>query len=177
MEVHNIKEKFTQIYEKEADSLFRYCLMRISDREKAIDIVQDIFTELWKKYNTGEEIKSERAYLFTLAHNKIVDWYRKKKTASLDALLENENTDRQFDSPDEHAHADIVFSAEAKEVLKVIEKLEPTYRDVLYLRFTEDLSPQEIASVLDSTASIVSVRITRGLEKLREQFHTNNKNI
>jgi len=172
MEVHNIKVKFTEVYEKESDPLFRYCLMRVSDRDKAIDIVQDIFAELWKTYNTSEEIKNERAYLFTLARNKIIDWYRKKKSYSLDALLETEDTERPFDSPDEKAHPDIIFSAEAGRVLEAIEKLDPTYRDVLYLRFTEDLSPQEIASVLGSTASIVSVRITRGLEKLREQFHT-----
>ena len=172
MEVHNTKQKFTEIYNREADSLFRYCFLRVHDRDKAIDIVQDIFTELWKAYHTNEHIRNERAYLFTLAHNRIIDWYRKKKTDSLDVLLDNGNDSRPFDYPDEKTHLHIMFSAEAKRVLEAIETLEPTYRDVLYLRFAEDLSPQEIASILDSTASIVSVRITRGLEKLREQFHT-----
>jgi RNA polymerase sigma-70 factor (ECF subfamily) len=169
METHDTK-KFTEIYDREADALFRYCFFRINDREKAIDMVQDIFVELWKVLHTGEKIKRERPYLFTLAHNRVIDWYRKKKSESLDALLENENTARPFDYADEHAHADIIVSAEAKRVLTAIEFLDPTYRDVLYLRFAEDLSPQEIAKVIGSTASIVSVRITRGLEKLREQF-------
>ena len=57
----------------------RYCLMRVSDREKAADIVQDIFTELWKKYQTGEKIENQQVYPFTLAKNRIIDWYRKKK--------------------------------------------------------------------------------------------------
>lgn len=174
MEAHNIKQKFTEIYNKEADPLFRYCYFRVSDKEKALDIVQDIFAELWKKYNSTEKIKNERAYLFTLAHNRIIDWYRKKKSESLDALLENEEGERPFDYSNT-GDSDIILSTESKRVLKAIETMEPIYREVLHLRFAEDLSPQEIASIIDSTANVVSVRITRGLEKLREHFHTKNK--
>jgi len=167
----DIQEKFTKLYDTEADPLFRYCFMRISNRERAVDMVQEIFVEIWKTLQRGEVIKYERAYLFTLAHNRIIDWYRKKKSESLDALLENEDTAQPFDRADEHAHTDIILSSEAKEVLKAIETLEPTYRDVLYLRFAEDLSPKEIAAIVGATANAVSIRINRGLEKLREQFH------
>ncbi len=170
MGLKNIKEKYTEIYHKEADTLFRYCFMRVHDREKAIDIVQDIFIELWKAEQGSEKIRNPRAYLFTLAHNRIIDWYRKKKSESLDALMESE--DSHFGPRDESAHTDIIFSAEAKRVLKAVETLEPAYKDVLYLRFTKDLSPQEIAEILGSNANAVSVRITRGLEKLREKFNT-----
>lgn len=173
MKAHHTKEKFTEVYDRESDALFRYCSLRVHDREKAIDIVQDIFAELWKKYQAGEKIENERAYLFTLAHNRIIDWYRKKKSESLDALLEKEDGERPFDYANED-HTNTFLSSEAKRVLEAIEILEPIYRDVLYLRFAEDLSPQEIASILDSTANVVSVRITRGLEKLREEFHTKN---
>jgi len=175
MEASQIKQIFTRTYNKESDSLFRYCYLRVHDREKAIDIVQDIFAELWKKMNGGETIKNERAYLFTLAHNRIIDWYRKKKSESLDALLENDEGERPFDHPDERSETDIILSSEAKSVLKEIDNLEPVYREVLYLRFVEDLSPQEIAMILKITPNTASVRITRGIEKLREKFHTQNK--
>ncbi len=175
MDTQQAKQTFTEIYNKEANSIFRYCLFRVHEREKAIDIVQDIFAEFWKKINTGEKIKSEKAYLFTLAHNRIIDWYRKKKTESLDDLLENTDTERPFDHPDEHSEADIMLSSEAKEVLREIDKLEPVYKEVLFLRFAEDLSPQEIAMILDITPNTASVRITRGIEKLKEKFHTQNK--
>ncbi len=168
MKVPGIKQKFKEVYNAHTDALFRYCVMRVNDRNKAIDIVQDIFTELWKIYNTDEVIRNPKAYLYTLAHNRIIDWYRKKKSQSLDALMENEET--PFEPADEKAHKDIVSSAEAKRVLKAIGKLEDTYREVLELRFTEDLSPQEIAEILETNANTVSIRITRGLEKLREEF-------
>lgn len=171
MRVHRIKEKFTEVYDKEADSLFRYCLLRVNDKEKAMDITQDVFTELWKQYNSGEKIINERAYLFTLARNRIIDWYRKKKSESLDVILDEE-ADRSIDISDERLHKSIVHSAEANMVLREIENLDPSYREVLFLRFSQDLSPKEIAEIMGSTANNVSVQITRGLEKLREKFHT-----
>jgi len=172
MEAHDIKEKFTRVYEREADSIFRYCFMRVHDRERALDIAQDVFAEFWKACRSDTVINHERAYLFTLAHNRIIDWYRKKKSESLDALLENEETVQPFDPADERSLADITLTAEAQRMLLAVETLEPTYRDVLYLRFTEDLTPAEIAEIVGETANTVSVRINRGLEKLKEKFHT-----
>lgn len=172
MEAHMIQEQFTEIYKRHADALFRYCYMRVHDREKAVDIVQDIFSELWKKYQSGETIEYEKAFLFTLAHNRIIDWYRKKKSDSLDVLLENDDEGKAFEPADEKMHSNMVLSAEAKRVLLEIEKLEPIYRDVLSLRFTKDLTPQEIGEIIGENANTVSIRITRGLEKLKERFHT-----
>ena len=172
MDAPMIQKQFTETYEREADALFRYCFMRVHDREKAIDIVQDIFSELWKKYQSGEKIEYQRAYLFTLAHNRIIDWYRKKKSDSLDALLENGADGKAFEPADEKMHSDIILSSEAKFVIEAIKKLEPIYRDVLSLRFTEDLTPAEIGDIIRENPNTVSVRINRGLEKLKEQFHT-----
>lgn len=170
MEVINIKEEFTNIYNKEVDSLFRYCVVRVSDHSKATEIVQDIFTELWLKYNKGEIVTYSRAFLFTIAHNRIIDWYRKKKSQSLDAMMESEETENSFEPADEKAHLDIILSAEAKRVVEAINELEFNYREPLYLRFVEDLSPEEIAKILNSTANVISVRLTRGIDKLRKQF-------
>ncbi|MBU6370982.1 sigma-70 family RNA polymerase sigma factor [Patescibacteria group bacterium] len=167
-----MKKEFTALYERESDALFRYCLVRVGDREKAIDIAQDVFVKAWQEAAT-EGIGHPRAYLFTLAKNAIIDWYRRKKAVSLDAALENDETGAAEPS-DEKTHADIPFSTEAKRVLAAVKKLEPTYRDVLELRFTEDLSPAEIAEIIGETANVVSVRINRGIEKLKEIFHTNH---
>jgi RNA polymerase sigma-70 factor (ECF subfamily) len=170
MKASNIKEEFNTIYIKESDSLFRYCLTRVSDREKAIDIVQDVFTQLWIMYNKGEVVKYSRAFLFTVARNRIIDWYRKKKSLSLDAMADTDS-ELFFEPMDEKAHLNIILSTEAKRVIEAIDTLEPSYREAVYLRFVEDLSPQEIATILETTAGVVSVRITRGIEKLKAQFN------
>jgi RNA polymerase sigma-70 factor (ECF subfamily) len=170
METLNKKERFTDIYNKEVDAVFRYCRSRVNDRDKAVEITQDVFTELCVKYSKDEAVEHERAFLFTLAHNKIVDWYRRKKSLSLDEMM-NDDGEHFFEPADEKAGTDIVLGAEAGRIIEAINALDPSYREAVYLRFVEDLPPQEIAKILGTTASITSVRITRGLEKLKEKFN------
>ena len=61
-------------------------------------------------------------------------------------------------------------------LLKTVKKLEPTYREVVTMRYLEELTPREIARILEITPTAVSVRITRGIEKLKE-IYNNEKNI
>lgn len=173
MEVPNIKikEKFEGVYEKEADALFRYCVLRVSNRNQAIDIIQDVFLELWRAYQKGEEIKNDRAYLFTMLRNRIIDWYRKKKSSSLDAMMENPRENINFEPIDEKAHLEIYSSAETRRIMEAIETLPGDYRDAVYLKVAEDLSPPEIASILNSNTNIISIRITRGIQKLKKKLN------
>ena len=163
---------FNALFSAESDAIFRFCMIHVSDREQALDITQETFLRLWKKIQERTKIENARAFLYKVSHNLIIDWYRKKKSDSLDVLLENDDEGKAFEPADEKMHSNMVLSAEAKRVLLEIEKLEPIYRDVLSLRFTKDLTPQEIGEIIGENANTVSIRITRGLEKLKERFHT-----
>lgn len=169
-----IKNQFEEVYEREVDALFRYCLMRIGNRNQAIDIAQDAFVVLWQAYQKGETIDNPQAYLFTVLKNRIIDWYRKKKSVSLDALTDKKKGQYALDPADQKAHEGIIFSAEAKQIIEAINSLEPNYREAVYLRLVEDLPPPEIAALLGSKVSIVSVRITRGIQKLRKNLNIEN---
>ena len=171
MEQGNTKQQFEEVYAKEVDSLFKYCALRVSSKTQAMDIVQDVFIELWQVYQKGEEVKNDRALLFTILRNRIIDWYRKKKALSLDSMMEKRDGEPSFEPRDIKAEESIVFSAESKRAVEAINTLDDTYREVLYLRLIEDLTPEEIGSVLDLNANTVSVRITRGLEKLRTKLN------
>src|SRR4051812_29307947 len=85
--------EFTQLYTTEADAIFRYCFIRTSQREVARDLTQDTFMRLWNTLSGDKEIRNCRAFLFTVARNLIIDWYRKKKPESLDILVEEEGGD------------------------------------------------------------------------------------
>jgi len=163
------RRQFEDLYEREADSLYRFCLLRTSNREQARDIVQDAFTRVWKAILEGKELTFERAFLFTIARNLIIDWYRKSKTESLDALFGND--DEEFDVPDEAAYRAIGISAEVGEVVTAIKELGPTYSEVVYLRLVEEMHPREIAEALNLNVNVVSVRINRGIAALRKALN------
>lgn len=163
------KEQFTEIYEREVHALYRYVFLRISQKDEVLDIVQDTFMKFWLAMNKGAEIRSPRSFIFTIARNRIIDWYRKKKHYSLEEITETEEG-MGFEIPDEELYRGMNLSAEAAVVLKAVDGLPPQYREAVYLRFVESLSPSEIAEVLGITANAASVRISRGMEELRKKL-------
>jgi RNA polymerase sigma-70 factor, ECF subfamily len=160
-----IKDQFTSFYEKESDALFRFCYWRVTNRELALELAQESFARLWAKMAEGAQMDNQRAFLYVVARHLIIDWYRKGKSGSLEAL--SEEGERPFEPMDQNAHIDIEVGSEARRVAEKINDLPEQYRDVVYMRFVEDLRPREISQILKISTNAVSVRITRGLEELR----------
>lgn len=159
------KKAFTKLFELEHDRLLRFCILRVSSRDLALEFAQESFARLWGRLVSGEKVENQVAFLYAIARNLIIDWYRRKKAVSLEALSGDE--ERPFDPGDERAHLELELAADASRVLELFSRLEDKQREVLHFRFVEDLPPREIARRLGLTPNAVSVRISRGLEALR----------
>jgi RNA polymerase sigma-70 factor (ECF subfamily) len=167
MEV-DMNHTFEMIYEKESDAIFRFCLVRVSSREQSLDITQETFLRLWQSLQKGEDIQNSRAFLFTIAHRLVIDWYRKKKSLSWDKIFSKD--DKEIDVVDEKTtEINLSTSAEGRYLMDKINELSPTYRDPVYLRYVEDLSPPEIGKIIGLSTNATSVRINRGIEELRKK--------
>ncbi|MEI6810821.1 MAG: RNA polymerase sigma factor [Candidatus Nomurabacteria bacterium] len=170
METKNLKNKFKELYDKESNSIFRFCILRVSDRDIALDLTQDVFMRYWNYLLQNKKINSDKALLFAIARNCIIDWYRKKKNLSLEMLTEtNENN---FNNESiflrDNTNNKIEINAEVEIFIKKINEIDLKYREEVYLRFVEDLTPKEISEVLEKSVNLVSVHINRGLHQLRE---------
>jgi RNA polymerase sigma factor (sigma-70 family) len=77
---------------KDRRKLFDYIKRKISNEDDAEDILQDVFYQFWNALREGP-IEQAGAWLYRVAENKIIDWYRKKKPVSLDAMNEFSKTD------------------------------------------------------------------------------------
>lgn len=147
--------------------IFRFCVVRVSDREQALDIVQDTFMRFWKTMQTGESIENTKAFLFTVAHRLIIDWYRKKKSVSLeDMKIDDESED--YEPVEDGIRIDMENKAEGRFLLDKINNLSSGSRTVLHLRYIEGLSPPDIGKIMGISANATSVRINRALEELRK---------
>lgn len=175
IKVEVLKKNFTVCYQAESDNIFRYCFVRVSNREQARDITQEVFTRLWKQMLQGMEIVNERAFLFTVTHRLIIDWYRKKKSISLESLADDESGE-SFEPVSETSATDIGLEAEGRYLINKIKELGESYKDVIYLRFIEGLPPPEIGKIIGISANAVSVRINRGIEELRRLTGYDTKN-
>ncbi|HLP43841.1 MAG TPA: RNA polymerase sigma factor [Candidatus Nanoarchaeia archaeon] len=160
MEV-DFEKQFLDVYKQNADAIFRYCLLRVSDRELAKDIAQDTFTKVWQYAAKGEKIENLRAFLYTTARNLIIDHYRKKQATSLDNMME-QGFDVGIDP-----HQPLMDRLDGEKALALLGSIPEKYRDAIYLQYVEGLSVKEIAQITSETENNISVRIHRGLQKLR----------
>lgn len=161
-----LQQKFLEAYDTYNDDIFRFCIVKVRNRDIALDITQDTFTKTWEYLSAGKEIDNMRAFLYQVARNAIIDWSRKKKSESLDALTE---TGLEFGSDDEVKQTE--NSIDAREAAKFIDDLPDKYRDILYFRYVEDLSIQEIADITGERENTVSVRVHRGVKMIEELFN------
>jgi RNA polymerase sigma-70 factor, ECF subfamily len=167
MEIDKRKtEEFIKAYDDFADGLFRYCYFKISNRERAIEIVQDTFLKAWNSLQSGQDVMNYKSFLYKIANNLIIDEYRKKKSVSLDKMHDDEGFDIRVDE-----HERSVLGTESKLILTHIGKLDEKYQEVMILRFVNDLTPKEIAVIVDETENTVSVRLNRALQQMRKMLN------
>lgn len=164
MDQEALTAHFVKAYDQYADELYRYCLYKVSDRERAVDLVQDTFIRYWQALRKDPDISHPRALLFTIARNRVTDWYRKKKEDSLD-VLQSEGI--EFAG---YTGAEIERDAEYAKVLVAINELDEPSREALLLRYMEGWSPSEIAAINDESANAVSVRLNRAIKKLQDRL-------
>ncbi|MES2225206.1 MAG: RNA polymerase sigma factor [Patescibacteria group bacterium] len=165
MDQDRIKAEFLEAYDQYADELYRFCLFKVSDSERAQDLTQDTFTRFWQTLRKDTVVENPRALLFMIARNRIIDWYRKKKEQSLDVLQE-----AGLDVTGEGA-ADVEQPAQMREALAAIESLDEPSREVLTLRYVEGWTPVEIAALRGESANAVSVRLNRAIKKVQDKMH------
>ena len=157
------KHKLLEAYDLYADAIYRHCYFRVFRKELAEELMQDTFMRAWEYMGNGNKIDNVRAFLYKIANNLIIDYSRKKKEESLEGMLENSYMAEPAYAP--------AFSIESKllldEVKKYIHTLEDEYKEVLIMRYVDDLDPKDIAEVLGVSANVVSVRLNRAMKALK----------
>jgi RNA polymerase sigma-70 factor (ECF subfamily) len=149
--------------------LFRYLLHLTANRERAEDFFQETWLRVLERGHQYDGKWKFEAWLFAIARNLVLDWHRRKKPQSIDSLAGSEE-DATFDVKDEHSQSPLeqVLQAEQKSgVQQSLEKVPAIYREVLVLRFQEEMQLDEIAGVTGAPISTVKSRLYRGLDALK----------
>ena len=143
--------------------LNRHAFFRLNDHEMGEDLVQETFIKTWKYLVRGGKIDMMRAFLYHILNNLIIDQYRKRKAISLDALIEKgiEPADTDFESKR------LFNIIDGKAATLLIKRLPESYREIIRMRFIQDLSLKEISLITGETRNAIAVKVHRGLEKLR----------
>lgn len=153
--------------------LMRY-LMFLSGRP---EVAEDLFQETWVRVLLrGAQYNGQARFdtwLFTIARNLVIDLSRKRTMASLDQMQEPENEDdRPFevaaDEPSQFDH--LRLREDSAEVSQAMLSLEANYREVITLRFFEEMALEEISKVTRAPLSTVKSRLYRGMAALKPEI-------
>lgn len=155
------RETLTKAFEEHSRPLFKFCLYKLSNKEKATDLVSDIFLRAWQYLERGNHIENEKSFLYTTARHLIIDEYRKKKCLSLDQLI---TSGFEVLSTCEQ---EIYTQIDGARLMKEIERLPKAYNEIITMRYVNDFSVRDIAHIFKNTENNISVKIHRGVGKLR----------
>jgi RNA polymerase sigma-70 factor (ECF subfamily) len=149
-------------YDSYADAIFRHCYFRLLKRELAKELMQETFIKAMDYVKKGQEIENMRALLYKIANNLIIDDVRKRKETSLDALH-----DVGFD-PAGADEESVRKHLEEQRVMSTLAKLPSEDRELVVMRFVDELKPREIAEQLKLSPNVVSVRLHRAMKDLKD---------
>jgi RNA polymerase sigma-70 factor, ECF subfamily len=149
--------------------LLRYLLYLTGNRELA----EDLFQETWMRVlMRGAQFNGNSRFdtwLFTIARNLVIDVRRRRSMVSLEEMFEASDDERPFEvvSQDKTPFEHLVTLEHGVVVAEALETLDPLHREVLVLRFHEEMSLEEIAQVTRAPLSTVKSRLYRGLAAMK----------
>jgi len=156
-------EAFEALYLHYMDRIYRYIFFRVGDEGQAEDMTEEVFVRAWEalpKYRLGESRFT--SWLYTIAHNLLVDHYRRRNPTS----ISTEDLDH-FADPKDLPERVVSRKQEFEVLAKSIMKLDDLEQQVLLLRFVEGLSHREIADIIGTSQTASRVIQHRALKALR----------
>lgn len=159
-------QEFEKIYLKYSDKIYRYVYLNTSDPYLSEDITSETFLRIWKNW---KKIKLDfmQALLYKTAKNILIDHYRKHKNGKKVSL--EETVEKGIEpSYDEDLIEKIHNDENIRKINDAIKTLPDNLKEVLILRFINDLSAKEAAQIMDTSEVNIRVLQYRGLKQLKE---------
>ncbi len=158
---------FEEAYEEYYDVVFKSVYMRMLSRENTEDVVQESFVRAMNSWNDFDEAKaSVKTWLCTIAKNTMINYIRNNKkheNSSIDELNE-----AGFEPGAEDKEIQSLIDDDAREAYELLKPLKPQDRELLVMRYVEEMSYKEIAEKVGSNDKAVAKKVERLLKKCRE---------
>lgn len=156
----NYEEAVSQAYRTYSDHIYRFLYRHCSNSSLAEDLTHEVFVRAWN-HREKFAVADQRAWLYRVARNLLIDYWRKKRD---DQLGDHEVIDTHDMSHelDRRLEADMINSH--------IAALPPSLRTILHLRFVEELSVREVADIMELSEANVRVKQHRALLDLKKRM-------
>lgn len=171
----NDQAAFIRAYDLYVDQLYRFIYFKVGSREEAEDLCSAVFLKTWHYIlkNSLKDYKTLKALLYKISRNLIIDHYRKTKGQENISLDQDQGI--KIVDEKQNLNYDMELKADILVLETKLPELKDEYREVIILRFINELSIKEIAEVLDKSRGNVRVLIYRSLNALKELLSRDEK--
>ena len=172
------KEAFSEIYDFYVIRIFRFIYLKTSSRETAEDLASEVFLRYWKRVRKGikdkdlsKTIVNDKigSFLYKISRNLIIDFYRKKEVLTVEI---DEEIKEKIKDQGEDILAKISAKQEVEEMMKALSEIKSEYREVIILRYIEELSVAEVAEIMGKSGGSVRVLLAMATKKRRQSQST-----
>lgn len=169
--VNGNNRAFDLLLSRNQSKLFSYIIFVVRDRDVADDIFQETFVKVITKLQQGRYSTTGKfgAWVMRIAHNVIMDWYRDQRSEKIvEAPKDNDLSNvGSGDLLDKDIESDYVNAQVMRDVKKMMDNLPPTQREVVFMRFYQELSFKEIAATTGVSINTSLGRMRYALMNLR----------
>ena len=160
--------EFKQLYQKWMARIFRYFYFRVGNVKDAEDLTSQVFLKVFEDLPRYRDRGCFSAWLFSIAHARVVDYYRRgHREVPLSTLAPETVPD---DLPAQSAYRDDI-----QHLLVMLQSLSMEEQELIRLRFAAELSYQEIGLILNRKQDAVRKSISRLLERMQSQWEAKNE--
>jgi len=161
-------EVIAQLVERYQHRLYRYLLRLVARPSTAEDLFQQTWLRVMERIQYYDPRRSFEGWLFAVAHNLAIDFLRRRQPESLDEPLPSGETPSDLARSTNPGALELLLSKERSGwVMGAVSELPLPFREVITLRFEEEMKLEEIATVLSLPMGTVKTRLHRALKALR----------
>lgn len=161
-------QAFVWFYDQYAPQVYRFILLKTSSVQDSEDLCSEVFFRFWKQVSTeAAKVKNPRGFMYQIARNLVVDYYRKKSKTELIINQEQENKIANISSREADLGQKAVLISDMTQMKQALSKIKPKYQDLIIWHYLDDFSIREIAQILDKPENTVRVQVHRALKTLK----------
>lgn len=168
---------FEELYDKNIDDIYRFIYFKVGKKDEASDLSSLVFLKTWEhlQKNKINDKQTLRALVYKIARNVVVDYYRSRRPESLS--LDDENNRIEVVDEEYNLEIEIGIKGEHEDLMTKIMGLKNEYREVLIMRFVNELSLEEIVDITGKKKINVRVLLHRALKALKEMVEESEESV
>jgi len=164
--MNDCQKKFSQLYDQCIDKIYRFVFLKVNSQEVAEDLTSETFLRGWRTFqNQDRKIDNPSAFLYQIARNLVVDFYREKGKAQL-VSPELVSINDPNNNPEEAA----LLGSDIDTVRHCLTNLKEDYQNVIIWHYLDDLPVPEIAKITKKPEGTIRVTLHRALKALKNEM-------